>query len=263
MLFRGIKNKIKHPTSIKIIEPDLLIYSDYDTSRFAVFDNKRAVIRNFEGLKEYGSAKCVDVYNSNLYLAQEKQIICIENFNTRKETKLIFVPDINKIFKMVVSNDNILICTDFDEGRVYMYNTEDDTTNMVLQGLGHPSYISVDLTPQGTRYILTLEGQSVNIFNESWQLLTTIRQEIYDSWGTAPCEGGFLLADNSSNKITLYSYTGYRVRTVLTKEDGLDGPRSFTLRSPYKSVAESVFAFGKSYYKLKFNGKIKYFKCLK
>ena len=250
--------KMKHPTNIKTIEPDLFVYSDYDTSRFVVFNDKGSVKRCFEGLKEYGSAKCVDVYNNNVYLTQEKQIICIENFNTRKETKLIFVPEINKIFKMVVSNDNILICTDFEEGRVYMYNTEDDTTKMVLQGLGHPSYISVDHTPQGIRYILSLEGQFVKIYNESWQLLTTVTQNIKDPYGTAPCPGGFLLADNGSNQITLYSYTGDLVRTVLTKEDGLDGPTSLTLNLPYMWVAESALSFGNNGFK--FNGKIKCFK---
>ena len=64
--------KIENPTSIKAIDSNLFVCSELNTSRFVVFDKKGTVIRNFEGLKEYGSVKCVDVYKHNLYLAQEK-----------------------------------------------------------------------------------------------------------------------------------------------------------------------------------------------
>ena len=124
--------------------------------------------------------------------------------------------------------ENIIICTDKEESKVYEYNIKDDTTKMVLQGLINPSYISVDYTPDGTVYILTLERDSVKIYNECWQLLTTITQGIHVPFDTAPCPGGFLLADWVSKKITLYSYTGDLVRTVLT-EDGLYGPVSISV----------------------------------
>ena len=56
-----------------------------------------------------------------------------------------------------------------------------------------------------------------------------------------PCPGGFLLADNGNNKVTLYSYTGDKVRTVLTKEDGLDGPRSLLLKPPFLWVGQNQY----------------------
>ena len=96
---------------------------------------------------------------------------------------LIFQQKICKLHGMVVVNDSILICTDSGEGKVYEYNTEDNSTMMVLQGLRLPTYISVDHTPQCTRYILTLGAMlfangSLKIYNESWQLLTTTTQDI-------------------------------------------------------------------------------------
>ena len=255
--------KIEDPTNIKTIDSDLFIYSDYNTSRFLVFDNKGTVIRRFEGLKKNGRVTCVDVYKNNLYLTQQKQIMCITNFNTRKETKLIFLPKVKKINGMAVANDNILICTDYDEGQVYEYNTEDDTTKMVLQRLRRPSYISVDHTPLSTRYILTLVSLlstdgSVNIYNECWQLLTTITHGIHNPWDTAPCPGGFLLADHYSNKITMYSYTGDKVRTVLTEGDGLNYPICLTLQPPYIWVAESTTFFENG--RLQYNEKTNCFK---
>ena len=232
--------QIKRPTSIKALGSDLFVFSDNDTNRFVVFENKGAVIRSFEGLKEYGSVKCVDVYHNQLYLAQEKQIKCVSNFNTRQERSFTVMPKMNSLSKLTIVHDNILICTDYGEGKVYEYNIEDDTTKMVLQGLRRPTYISVDHTPQGTRYILILQGQSVEIYNEFWQLLTTITEGINYPCDTAPCPGGFLLADWSSNKITLYSYRGGLVRTVLTKEDGLGGPRSLLLKPPFLWVGQAT-----------------------
>ena len=229
------KFKISNPTSIKALGPDLLVYSDYDTSRFVVFDNEGAVIRRVKGKEEHGKVKCVDVYKNRLYLAQEKQILCITNFNKTTETELVFVPKMNNITQMAVKTDNILVCTERSEGRVYEYNTEHDSTRVVLQGLKRPTYISVGHTPQGTRFILTLQGQTVMIYNESWQLLNSISHGIRHAHDTAPCQGGFLLADIGSNEITLYSYTGDKVRTVLTKDDGLDNPASLTLQ-PYTEV---------------------------
>ena len=242
--FGNMENfQIENPTSIKTLKSGLFVYSDINTRRFVVFDNKGTLIRSFEGLKKHGEVKCVDVYKNCLYLAQEKKIMFVSQFNTIQERSFTFMPKMKSLYRMAAANDNIFICTDWGEGKVYEYNTEDYTTKMVLWGLRKPSYISVDHTPQGTRYVLSLapllhtEG-SVKIYNESWQLLTTITHGIHNPWDTAPCAGGFLLADWSSNKITLYSYTGDKARTVLTKQDGLDGPTCLTLQPPYIWVGE-------------------------
>ena len=236
--------KIEYPNSIKAIGSNLAVYSDFGTSKIVVFDNTGTQKRSFEGVKEYGQVRGVGVFKNYLYLAQEKMILCIINFNTSNETRLKFVPRLSKIFKIAVANENSIICTDKEEGKVYEYNTEDDTTKTVLQGLRHPSNISVDHTPDGTRYILTLSGQSVNVYNESWQLLTTISEGINYPCDTVPCPGGFLLADHDSDKITLYSYTGDIVRTVLTEKDGLYGPVSISVTEyGYIWVGETFQSF--------------------
>ena len=236
--------EIEWPTSIKALGSDLFVYSDFKTGRFVVFDDKGAVIRSFEGQKEHGKVKCADVYKNHLYLVQEKQIKCVSNFNTTQERSFTFMPKMNSLTKLTIANDNILICTDWGDTKVYEYNTEDDTTKMVLHGLRHSTYISVGHTPQGTRYLLTLcpvlsANRSVKIYNESWQLLTTITHGIHNPWDTAPCPGGFLLADIGSNKITLYSYTGDIQRTVVTEEDGLNRPTSLLLKPPFLWVGQS------------------------
>ena len=105
-------------------------------------------------------------------------------------------------------------------------------------------------TPQGTRCILSLGsvlfgGKSVNIYNQSWQLLATNRQGIRDPLDTAPCHGGILLADRQNNKINLYSYTGDLVKTVLTEKDGLVEPNSLTFKHPYLWVAQGYQGSGK------------------
>ena len=238
--------QIKWPTSIKSLESDLFIYSDSNTSKFVVFDNEGDVIRSFEGLKKHGILRCVDVYKNHLYLSQKKKIRRVSYFNTPQESIFTFMPKINSLYKMAVATDNVLICTDNDEGKVYEYNTEDGTTMMVLQGLDCPSFISVDHTPQGTRYILALGASfsangSVKIYNESWHLLTTITEGINNPQEMAPCPGGFLLADSESNKITLHSYTGDLVRTVLTEEDGLCHPMSLTLKFPHLWVGHGSY----------------------
>ena len=232
--------QIKWPTSIKAVGLDLLVYSDNNTSKCVVFDNKGTVIRSFNGLKDHGNVKCVEVYKNCLYLAQRKQIICLSNFNTSKERSFTFMPKMNSLYKMAVATGNVLICTDCDEGKVFEYNTKDDTTKMVLQRLRYPTYISVAHTPQGTRYILTL-SLSVKIYDETWHPLTTITQGVDNPLDTVPCSGGFLLADWGSNKITLYSYTGYLVRTVLTEQDGLYYPISLTIRPPYIWVGHGSY----------------------
>ena len=150
------KFQINHPTSIKAVEPDLFVYSDYsgDGFSFVVFDDKGDVKRNFDGPRKLGKVKCVDVYKNKLCLAQEKEILCISYFNTTQEKCLAFLPEMKRLCHMAAVSDNILICSDY-EGKVYQYNADDETTEMVLQGLRWPTYISVDYTPQGTRYLLT------------------------------------------------------------------------------------------------------------
>ena len=256
--------EIECPNSIKAIEQGVFVYSDLDTSRYIVFNYKGDVIRNFTGLKEYGKVKCVNVYNNNLYLAQEKRIMCVSNFNTTEEKNFYFMPKIKKLYRVAVANNNYLVCTDYGEGKVFGYNTDEDTTKLVLQGLGHPSYISVSQTSQGIRYILSLDPTSyskacVKIYNEFWHLLTTITQIIVDPHDTAPCPGGFLLADQTNKTINLYSYTGDLVRTVLTQDDGLDEVMTLTVQPPFIWVA-----YLDSYVtRIKADGCIKCFRFLK
>ena len=168
--------RIKQATSIKALEPDFLVYSDCKTNRFVVFNNKGTVIRSIEGQEEHGEVRCIDVYKNQLYLAQEKQITCIANFDTEKETKVTFMSEMESLCRMAVANDKMFICTDWEKDKVHEYNTEDNTTKTVLKKIRRPTYISVEHTSEGTRYILTLYGQCVKIYKQSWELLTTITQ---------------------------------------------------------------------------------------
>ena len=240
--------KIESPNSIKAFEPDLFVCSDNKLNRFVVFDNERTVKRCFEGLQEHGGVKCVDVYNNQLYLAQEKQITCISNFDTNMETKVTFMPGIESLYRMAVANNKILVCTDYNKGEVYEYNTEDDTTKIVLGGLEHPTYISVDHTPQATRYILTLgissndDHGSVRIYDESWKLVNTISQGIKGPCATAPCPGGFFLANYFRNEINMCSYTSDQARAVLKD---ISNPISLTLKPPYLWIGHRISGNGK------------------
>ena len=239
--------RINQATSIKALESDSFVYSNGLTNRFVVFDSEGPVIRSFEGQEEHGEVKCVDVYKNQLYLAQEKQIICISNFDTEMETKVTFMPNVESLCRMAVGNDKMLICTDWEEDKVHEYNTEDNTTKTVLRKIRRPTYISVDHTSEGIRYILTLYGQCVKTNKESWDLLKTITEGMTmprDPFDTAPCPGGFLLADRGSNEIKLYNYKGDPVKTVLTGKDGLNGPRCFTLKPSHLWVGHDGISDG-------------------
>ena len=242
--------KIESPDSIKALEPDSFVYSDNKSNRFVVFNKERTVKRCFEGQKEHGEVRCVDVYKNQLYLAQEKQITCITNFDTEMETKVTFLPDIESLCRMAVANDKILVCTDYNKGEVYEYNTEDDTKKIVLQGLEYPTYISVDHTPDGARYILTLgvsanrPNGSVEIYNESWLLVKTISQGIRGQCDTAPCPGGFLLANYYRNEISMCSYTEDQVKTKTVLKD-ISNPISLTLKPPYLWIGHRISGNGK------------------
>ena len=230
-----------------------------DTNTFVLF-NKDGVVQR--SIQEHQNVRCIDVYENSLYLALEEQIIRIDDFNTWAETKFTFTPKI-KIYNMAVVNNNIIVCTEFHEGRVYEYNSEDNTTKMVLQGLRRPSYISVDHTPQGTRYILTLEGQSVKIYDESWQLQTTIKLRYGDPHDTYPCQEGFLVAEKDSGVINLYSYKGDLVWTLSTADyhQSLFEPICLTIKPPYIWVAE--YGYYIKYTRCHLEGMIKCYKVLK
>ena len=130
---------------------------------------------------------------------------------------------------------------------MHEYNAEDNTTKTVLKKIRRPTYISVDHTLEGTRYILTLYGQCVKIYNESWELLTTITQGMTvprDPRDTVPCRGGFLLADRGSNEFKFYNYKGDPVKIVLKGKNGLNGPRCLTLKLKYLWVGHDGISDG-------------------
>ena len=187
----------------------------------------------------------MDVYKKHLYLVQDQLIrsTCVHNFNTGTESKLRFKPKLNKISRLAFAKGNILLCTDFEAGEVYEYNTENDTTIMVPEGLEEPSYISVNHTLEGTRYILSVgsglsSDRYVLIYNGSWQFLTFITQDVSDPRDITPFPGGFLVADHENNKVNLYSYTGNLLRTVLTEHAGIKHPNSLTFMSSFLWVTQ-------------------------
>ena len=230
--------KLQYPTSIRVFKDNSIIYSDNIVDIFTTVDSGGNVETTFSTHTD--SVRAVDVYNNKIYLAQSKQIYCINEYNTPDESWTRYKPEIEDISKIAVVNDSLILCTEHFAGKLFGYNQKDNITKLLLVDLNKPSYINVARTQSGSRFILSLQDD-VHIYDDSWMLINTIGQKkgaLKEPRDTASVPGGLLVADYRANKISFYNHSGKLIKHILTRDDGIVQPSCMVFCSPFLWVAQ-------------------------
>ena len=184
-------------------------------------------------------------YNNNIYIAQKNTIKVESGEGTPIEYKPPNIPEINRI--LVVDESTILISDGGNPGSAYKYNTESNQTEVVLNGLNEPTYISMAESGEDTRYIVSESGGHCRILicDNNWTVIPNAT--ITGPRGRLPwCpkamavteRGELLVADYNNSTINGYNLEGEFLGYVIYL-DKHECPDGIAYKFPYLWVCSN------------------------
>ena len=233
-------DEINCKLQIALIGDDVVLVNEADPQHLTRLNKGETVGQYYPNMIGEG-VHGVSVYDNMIYIVHEKTITAVSQ--KHGENALFYSPDVPSISKILVIDKDTIYISDGGNprGKVYKYNTMKNQTEVVLEELRGPTYMSLMFTIQGPRYILTeCNAHKISsIFDRNWRLLTTFGRrgsgqgEFRDPQATAVTECGLLVADKDNQRICHYSIEGQFLGDVITRQDGLDySPYRIAYRYP-------------------------------
>ena len=187
----------------------------------------------------------VFVYENDIYMFQPNTITVIPHYH---EQNIIYTVDIESMFGILVKDKSTIFISQCENpGNIYKYDTVHDTTEVVVEGLNKPTYMSMMYTKEGYTYIISESGgHCIKVYNSSWELIHS-----YGSEGTRDSEfdlpmattvtdmGTILVADQGNHRISHFTIDGQFLSHVATKDDGIEVPIGLCYEHPYLWVTRS------------------------
>ena len=194
-------DEINCKLQIALIGDDVVLVNEADPQHVTRLNKGETVGQYYPNMIGEG-VHGVSVYDNMIYIVHEKTITAVSQ--KHGENALFYSPDVPSISKILVIDKDTIYISDGGNprGKVYKYNTMKNQTEVLLEELRGPTYMSLMFTIQGPRYILTeCNAHKISIFDRNWRLLTTIGRrgsgqgEFRDPQATAVTECGLLVAD--------------------------------------------------------------------
>ena len=178
----------------------------------------------------------VQVYNSNIYMVQPKEISVI---SPKDKTMLaVYKPNIDSMYKILVKDKDTIFVSEYrNPGNIYKYDINNDKTKAVVLGLNHPSYINQ--SKDGQRYIV-IEAYEycIRVYTDTWTFMYKFKIQGVHNWYYpratifTPMDT-LLTADEYNHHVSHYTLDGKLLSHVITKQDGILQPVGLAFRYPY------------------------------
>ena len=154
----------KHALSVSVLDPPHVVR----------IDEQGQVVRKYMGEKQGGQVVGVNAFEHKIYIAQERGITVLaeQDANDKHEFYQLQLHEASKI--CVVDNANILFSYP-PTGSVNVYNTDLDVTQVILEGLNYPTYITTAITKSGRVFLITEQtANMIKVFNSDFKLQNNI-----------------------------------------------------------------------------------------
>ena len=183
MLFMGSKSivKLRLPDSIRCkgqmatFGSHALSVSDLRPSHVVRFNEKGKLIAKYYPEIEADQVIGVNVFNNKIYIVQEKGITVIHTRTNGKDKNMFYQLQLHKDSKICVIDDSNMLFTSPVEGSVYLYNIKDNTTEVMVNNLNYPTYLSTSRIGEGRVYLVTERNDNlIKVYDNEWKLLNKI-----------------------------------------------------------------------------------------
>ena len=240
-------DQINGTWDIAFVGNDVLLTTRHKPYHVIRLDLKGRVVNWYYPQDTDKLVKNVFVYDNDVYILQSNTITVIPHCH---EQNIVYNLDIESMWGILVKDKStIFISQNKNPGNIYKYDTVHDTTEVVVEGLKSPSYMSVIYTKEGCKYIISeMEGNFIKVYNSSWELLHLFGgQGTYDGqFGqnspmatTVTDMGTILVADQGNHRISHFTIEGQFLSHVTTIDDGIKFPIGLCYKHPYLWVTRS------------------------
>ena len=182
-------------------------------------------------------------YNDVVFILQEKGYITKYNINDVSNTAVTYKVDVGSLYSGTLIEYNQLLLIDYDNNKVFIYNTDDHSKQVVITDVNYPVSVSCN---QDHSVIAVCEhwGHCVSLYNRSYAKLTTIGSK-GKADGCLDCpfsvifssSGSLLVADYGNHRVCEFNQQGAFIRHVITSDHGIAFPLSLSYSHPHLWVA--------------------------
>ena len=240
-------DEINGTWGIAFIEDGVLLTTDNKPYHVIRLDMKGRVVNWYYPQDTEKGVESVCVYNSDIYMLQSDTITVIPHYH---EENIIYHLDIESMCGILVKDKSTIFISQIENpGNIYKYDTVHDRTEVVVEGLKTPGYMSMMYTKEGCKYIINEEAaHCIKVYNSSWNLLQSFGSEgtadgqfgQYSPMATAVTDmGTILVADQGNHRISHFTIDGQFLSHVAAEDDGIKFPIGLCYKHPYLWVTAS------------------------
>ena len=182
-------------------------------------------------------------YNDVVFILQEKGYITKYNINDVSNTVVTYRVNVGRLASGTLIQYNQLLLPDYDNNKVFIYNTDDHSKQVVITDATRPVSVACN---QDHSVIAVCEdwGHWVSLYNRSYIKQATIGSEGRTD-GCLYCpvcviftpSGSLLVADYTSHRVCEFNQQGAFIRHVITSDHGIHRPESLSYSHPHLWVA--------------------------
>ena len=189
------------------------------------------------------------VLNNNLYVIYRNGTLLEININNTNTIQVYQVPGVRGIthygslsyHPSVITHPDLLLLVDYFKGEIFSYNVTSKNKQVHLTSLRGPTSVSFMTYNSHLYYIVCDYGNhQVHVYNSTWSLYKTLGgrgsgdgQLNYPHSAISLADGSVIISDQYNNRVSLFNIQGRLVRHILTRSDGLSGPRAMSISLPY------------------------------
>ena len=154
-----------------VIGKHALTVTDLDPPHVIRIDEQGQVVSKYMAEEQGGIVIGVNVFESQIYIVQMRGITLLKPEEDGNDKNVFYQLQLHKHSKICVVDHTNILFSDPPKGSINLYNTDLDVTEVLLEGLNYPTYISTTLTNNGRLFLITEQNANlIKVFNEDFKL---------------------------------------------------------------------------------------------
>ena len=158
-----------------VIGKHALSVTDFDPPHVIRIDEQGQVVSKYMAEEQGGEVIGVNVFDNQICIVQMRGITVLKPEEDGNDKNIFYQLQLHEESKICVVDHTNILFSDPPKGSIKLYNTDLDVTEVLLEGLKYPTYISTTLTNNGRMFLITDRSANlIKVFNENFKLRNTI-----------------------------------------------------------------------------------------